>query len=210
MRITVFGATGPTGLCLVEQASHQGHEVTAYVRRTGVISEGGNVTVVVGELDDKAKIGAAIAGADGVVNVLGPLKKDPGNPIIATATAAIDDAAIQAGVRRHVVVTAWGVGERRNETPWFFRKILLPLMMKKSFAIKTQQEELLAEPARRNALDITTACPGQLVKGDDPAYKAVTDPSDIKAKVTRPGLAAFLLHEVVTGEFSGKSVVVGT
>jgi len=32
MKITIFGATGATGTCLVEQAVATGHQVTAVVR----------------------------------------------------------------------------------------------------------------------------------------------------------------------------------
>ncbi len=41
MKLTIFGATGATGICLVEQAIAAGHDVTAVVRdpadRRGVV-----------------------------------------------------------------------------------------------------------------------------------------------------------------------------
>lgn len=210
MKISVFGATGGTGLSFVEQALEHGHTVTCYVRRAGVLPDDPNVEVIVGELDNSELIKKAISGSDAILNVLGPAQKDPGNPIISEATSLIADAAIADGVRRQVVVTAWGVGERRAETPWFFRAILLRTVLKKSFAIKTQQEELLADPHRKASLDLTIVCPSQLVKGTQRSYRAGPNGEGLKAKVTRPGLAAFLLNEIEEGTWTGKSVVVGS
>lgn len=38
MRVVIVGATGPTGLELVQQAVDQGHQVTAVVRNPGKLN----------------------------------------------------------------------------------------------------------------------------------------------------------------------------
>jgi putative NADH-flavin reductase len=210
MKITVFGATGPTGQALVRQALSKGHEVTAYVRRTDVFTPGPDLSVVVGQLSDTEAMTKAIAGADAVVNLLGPAQKDPSNPVIFEATERIADIAIEQGVRRQVVVTAWGVAERRAETPWFFRAVLLKTILKKSFAIKEIQQKILRDPVRAAWLDLTLVQPGQLIKGDHATYKASDDGRTIKSKVSRPGLAAAILDVIEGNRWVGKSVVVGS
>ncbi len=210
MQITVFGATGATGQSFVQQALQRGHELTVFVRRPDAFAPEPALTVVTAELDDRDAVTKAVAGADAVVNILGPSKKDPGNPVISRATKLIADVAIEQGVRRHIVVTAWGIGPRREETPWFFRTVLLNTVLKKSFGVKADQEAILAAPLYRESLDLTIVAPGQLTGGLDHAYRCTDNGRTVKSKVTRPGLAAFLLDTAEQATWVDQSVVVGS
>jgi putative NADH-flavin reductase len=64
MRLTVFGATGRTGIPLLEQALSRGHEVVAFVRNPEKLSEElrdhESVTVVEGDAYTGENVGSAI------------------------------------------------------------------------------------------------------------------------------------------------------
>jgi putative NADH-flavin reductase len=76
MRIAVFGATGGIGRFVVKHALSQGHEVRAYVRNPGKLQLAhARLSVIAGELTDRAAIEKAISGCDAVISAIGiPLK----------------------------------------------------------------------------------------------------------------------------------------
>ncbi len=74
MNITIFGATGGTGTAFIEQALAAGHEVTAVVREPArmKVAPHSRLRVVTADVMDPASIAPALAGADAVVNTVGP------------------------------------------------------------------------------------------------------------------------------------------
>ncbi len=79
MRLSIFGATGPTGRCLVAQALARGHSVTAVARSPERMSlRHPQLQVVRGDVTDPTTIAAAIAGHDAVLSALGaPVGRAP-------------------------------------------------------------------------------------------------------------------------------------
>lgn len=74
MNIAIFGATGKTGLILIEKALLEGHRVVVFARTPSKISlKHHNLSLVKGELTESAKIEEAIQGMDAVISLLGPL-----------------------------------------------------------------------------------------------------------------------------------------
>src|SRR3954447_21424192 len=73
MNLTVFGATGGIGRHVVSQALDAGHHVTAYARNPAKLNlTHPKLTVIAGELSDRAAVGRAVAAADAVISALGP------------------------------------------------------------------------------------------------------------------------------------------
>ncbi|WP_062316052.1 NAD(P)-dependent oxidoreductase [Demequina maris] len=74
MNVTVFGATGAIGSLIVAALLDRGDHVTAYVRNPAKVpaSWADRVRVVVGEMNDAARIDDAVAGSDAVISALGP------------------------------------------------------------------------------------------------------------------------------------------
>lgn len=74
MKIAVFGATGQVGNLLIKEALARGHEIIAYARSPKKIAiNDRKLSIVAGGLEDADKIELAIAGADAVVSVMGPV-----------------------------------------------------------------------------------------------------------------------------------------
>ena len=68
----IFGATGATGRCLVEQALDQGYDVTAFARNpAGVTTQHVRLSIVRGDVFQKAPVQEAVANQDAVLCTIG-------------------------------------------------------------------------------------------------------------------------------------------
>jgi putative NADH-flavin reductase len=163
MRITVFGATGGTGRHVVEQALDAGHDVTAVVRDPARLGRpaGDRLSVVVAQLDDRAAVAAAVAGADAVVDALGPGGTGP-TTVRTDAARVIVTAMRDAGVRRLVAVSAAGA-HTTGDTAFvrFVVKPVLGYVLRHSFADMRAMEEIV----HASGLDWTIVLPPQLTDG---------------------------------------------
>ena len=106
MRLTIFGATGGTGTCLVQQAVAAGHEVTAIVRDPARLAAPASprLHAVTADVLDPASIVTSVAGADAVVSAIGP--RTGGRTTISQDSAhSIIQAMGKAGTRRLITVS---------------------------------------------------------------------------------------------------------
>ncbi|MDQ3068127.1 MAG: NAD-dependent epimerase/dehydratase family protein [Acidobacteriota bacterium] len=115
MRVLVTGASGFTGGHLARHLAAAGHDVRALVRDTAKgTTLGGNITVVRGDLLDRASIRAAAEGVDVVYNIAAlyrqaGLPKEAYRDVNARAVGWLIEAAAEAGVRRVVQCSTVGV-----------------------------------------------------------------------------------------------------
>jgi putative NADH-flavin reductase len=109
MRITVFGATGRTGVPLVRGALDRGHEVVAFVRSPGKLDvEHDALTVVEGDAYTGEVVAEAVAGADAVASVLGQTGSGP-DDLLTVAGDHVLAAMDEHGVDRLVTMVGAGV-----------------------------------------------------------------------------------------------------
>jgi putative NADH-flavin reductase len=127
MKLAIFGATGATGTCLVEQALAAGHEVTVVVRdpaRLAVPAQP-HLEVVTGDVMDPAAISPAMAGADAVLTAVGPRGTGP-TTVIQDSVRSIIQAMQKTGTRRLLEVSGSVVADD-GESP-YLRYLLKPLV----------------------------------------------------------------------------------
>jgi putative NADH-flavin reductase len=190
MHIALFGATGGTGQQILAQALEQGHRVTALVRDPSKLSERTGLTKVVGDALDQSAATACVSGADAVVCVLG--SHGGRDPIEARGTGRILDAMRETGVRRIVVVTSLGVGDSREQLPWFFR-VIMELTLKAVLAAKEEQERLV----KTSGLDWIIIRPGGLTDGPKTGtYRFGVDRSLKSGRIARADVADFVLRQL--------------
>ena len=76
VHVCVFGGTGPSGQCVIEEALSRGYTVTIFARNPSKlptsITSSNSVTVVKGTLTDRTALTQAIRGANAVLSALGP------------------------------------------------------------------------------------------------------------------------------------------
>lgn len=105
--IALFGATGPTGRHIIEEALKQGYNLSVYTRDAKKLASfAGRVEIVVGDLQDQSAIAKCVQGADAVISALGPnsLKVQGDKPIM-HGLINIIAAMKHAGVRRLVQIS---------------------------------------------------------------------------------------------------------
>ena len=193
MNIAVFGATGGTGQQVVQQALAAGHSVSVLVRdavRLAVQDE--RLTVVEGNVLDRAKVDATIAGADAVIVSLGNTSNNP-DYIVSRGTEVIVDAMTAVGrPMRLIVVSSLGVGESRDQVPFAF-KMLMNTVLKKAMEDKERQEALV----KASGFDWIIVRPGGLINGPATgSYKSGVDVKLTAGQVSRADVAAFVLQQL--------------
>lgn len=201
MKLAVFGATGPTGRHVVEQAAAKGHQVRALVRPTSTAPDGADA--VAGDVLDAEAVAATIDGTDAVVCVLG-LPKGEGT-VISEGTANIVRAMEAAGTKRLVAVTVHGLNDSKDDAG-FFGKVIMAKLLKKRFVDRARQEQVIFD----SALDWTVVRSSRLTDGEatgdyELAPKLKTGMS---AKIARADLAAALLDVIESARFVRQAVSV--
>ncbi|MEV4233955.1 NAD(P)-dependent oxidoreductase [Nocardia sp. NPDC050408] len=128
MRITVFGANGPTGRLLTGQALAAGHEVVAVTRQPDSFPLHHDRLEIVGaDVLDPGAVDAVVAGRDAVLSTLGvPAGKEPISTY-SRGVAHIVAAMERHRVRRLTVVSSSGVDPQPySDGGFLFNRVLLP------------------------------------------------------------------------------------
>ena len=118
MKVTVFGGTGFVGSYLVDALVAAGHHPVVLVREGSEhrLNQAEHCTLITGDLDTQAAIEAALDGADAAIYNIGILREFPRkgitfNALQYQAPVRVIDAAVAAGVKRFLLMSANGVKE---------------------------------------------------------------------------------------------------
>jgi putative NADH-flavin reductase len=206
VRIAVFGASGPTGREVVRQALEAGHEVTAFVRNPDAFDlRHERLRVVVGDtLRDDAKVAEAVHGQDAVVSALGRRHSFKSESLIRLSLQSIVSAMERSGVRRLLVVSAFGVGESLRDAP-LVPRIMHRLLLTDIFADKKAAEDDL----RRSSVDWTVAYPVLLTNGPLTGTYRVGERLALSGmpKISRADVAHFILSQLDRRDYVRKIAV---
>ena len=207
MKLIVFGATGATGKRIVEQALEQGHLVTAFVRdpsKLGLMHS--NLAIAKGDIMDLSSIIPAVQGQEAVLCAIGAPANKTGN-IRSEGTKNIIQAMKATGVKRLICQTSMGYGDSKkflDQTPFIFKHIIVPFILKKAFADHALQEEYI----KQSQLDWIIARPANLT---DEAYTGVykqgfpITEKKLKMKISRADVADFMLKQLTTNTYLRKT-----
>ncbi|MFC7229509.1 NAD(P)H-binding protein [Salinirubellus salinus] len=190
MRITVFGATGRTGVPFVRRALDAGHEVVAHARTPSKLPFSDERLVVVeGDVYTGEGVAEAIAGADAVVSLLGQTGDGP-DDLLTVAGDHVTGAMAEHGVTRYVTLVGAGVREA-GESPSLSGKVMGTLLRLVAKEVLADAEEHVRR-VRATDLEWTVVRAPRLVDGDASGYRA----GDIDLgfeSVARADVAAFCL-----------------
>src|SRR5437660_2575153 len=107
MKLFVIGATGRTGLEIVQQAPARGHHVTAFVRSPESITlRNERLTVLKGNAIDENQLFKAMQSHDAVLSALGPREVFKPSSLLYDSAFATTRAMKRSGVERLVVLSA--------------------------------------------------------------------------------------------------------
>jgi putative NADH-flavin reductase len=203
MKLVIFGASSPTGKLLVEKALDSRHEVTAFVREAGKLGIAHErLAVLSGNALDPAKVEEAVQGQDAVLSLIGP----KGKPVAITApiTENILKAMEKYGVKRFVLASVAGIPVAQDNRKGKILPALLKRVLGKAYEDRERQLALL----ETSTVDWTAVRVPRLVdtpgNGNVKAFFGSPSPS---LKLSRAGLADFMLEQLEDGRFSRQAPI---
>lgn len=198
MNLVVLGATGRTGLLVVDQALAAGHTVTAVVRSPEKLTTSNpHLRVVKGDATNTSDLTRAMQGAGAVISTLGGT-----GTVIADSSQAIVAAARAAGVSRIVVLSSWLVERNRMDA---VTRLLTGVAMGSLIRDKSAGEQVL----RQSDLEWTIVYASMLT--NRPADGSVTVlPEGAKRRasqrISRADVAAWLVEAATSVQHSRGTV----
>jgi putative NADH-flavin reductase len=207
MKLLIFGATGGTGKLVVQQALSNGHEVTAFVRNPEklTLSDTG-LRIVKGDILQPATIDSVMPGHDAVICCIG-VPANKAFTLRSEGTKNIISAMKKHGVTRFICQTSLGYDDSEmilNNTPFIFRKIIVPFLLKPTFAEHSKQESYIKD----SDLNWTIVRPGTMVNSAlTGKYKHGFDYADksVKVKIARADVAHFMLEQLSNKTYNKKA-----
>ena len=152
-KIAVFGATGETGMQIVEQALQAGYEVVAYTRNPSKLKiKDEHLKVIQGELSDPKLIETAIKGTRAVLRALGPRGGSKDKPLT-LGTQNIISAMKKQGVRRLIITSTLSAKEPKDKLN--FRTRSMVNLVKTTMHDAYEEIVSVAETVRSSDLDWT-------------------------------------------------------
>jgi putative NADH-flavin reductase len=204
MQLFVLGATGRTGVELIDLALGRAHRVTAFVRSPQKMTRrDGGLTILEGDIHDATRMAAAMAGHDAVVSALGPSVPQAigGTTLMRDSTVTALSAMGSAGVSRFLVVSSALLFSGGGLAVGFFRALIGQHLRD----LGEMETIILASGTRW-----TIARPPRLVMARDEGYTAqegaLPDRLAVSVAMSWRAVAAFLLDSVEKSLHSQKIV----
>lgn len=198
MKLSIIGASGRTGRCLVEQALAQGHQVSVLQHQSshfGKKVRPKQLRIVSGSVLDYFSVEEVVRGSDAVLCALGANSNHKDNHVLSEGTRNIIDAMQRLSVRRLVCESSLGVGDSIQQTGWFFRTVFLPLFLKHIFVDKVAQEQII----RASELQWTIVRPAALTNGKARGHYRTASEQEHEfrgKRIARADVADFMLLQL--------------
>lgn len=210
MRIAIFGATGIVGSAITKEALAQGYEVTVLTRDTRKVRiTDSRLTIVQGEVSDRATVKKVLEGSDAVIQSLGIGGKGTGKPMtfVSEANKLIMEEMKQMNVRRLIAISVIGAGDSMYFLPWIYRK-MMPVMMKWFTAIiddKNRMEPMIEHSGLDWTIVRCTTVKNTSAKGH---VTASLDGKGIRYSISAPDMARFVVSQLTDNRFIFKTPVI--
>jgi len=202
--ITVFGANGPTGRLVVQQALAAGHHVVAVTRQPDAYPlTSPHLDVVAADVTDPDAVARALAGARAVISTFGVPYSRKAITVYSRGIANIARAMADQGITRLVCVSSTTVatGDAPGKT-LFWRKALIPFLRHVIGRTLYDDMERMEEVVRHSDLDWTIVRPAGLFNADEPTADYQAAPGRLTGGITsRADLAETLIREATAPQY---------
>jgi len=210
MKISIFGASGATGLLLTGRCLAAGHEVSVLLRAPNTFPFRDRVRVVEGSVFDPGAIRRTVEGADVVFSTLGARswKKEEvlerAMPLIVTIMRTVR-------VSRLIALgSAGAIDDSLKKQPfyrrWIVQKIVYKTFLKWPVASQVAQWKTLAA----SGLDFTMVMPPMLTNGPARGKYRVDGQALPRngSRMSRADVADFMMQQIDNPEWVGKGVFI--
>ncbi|HEX2893761.1 MAG TPA: NAD(P)H-binding protein [Marmoricola sp.] len=212
MRTAIFGANGPTGRLLTQQALDAGHHVVAATRQPEAMPIAHpRLEVERADVHDPAAVSAVVDGCDAVLSTLGvPYTREPITVYSAGARHLVE-AMHEHRVKRLVVVSSSATYPHRHaEGGFLLNRVLQPIITRTigrtTYADMRRMEELV----RASDLAWTIVRPSGLFDRDTVSAYQVHEDESPGIFTARIDLAAAMLAELEADAHVGQAIAVTT
>lgn len=201
MKISILGATGKTGVQLVDQALAAGHTVNILNRRNTIVSKHANLNLFVGDPMNSNDIEKVSIGCDVIISALGQGSKK--SKLITKSVRAVIEASARTNVKRFILMSSFTVKASRLGCD----AKLVARMMKGMIVDKLASEDLL----RNSDLEWTIVYPTFLTDrplesgGNVVPHNKKISLSD---KISRADVAAWMLNEAKENNYVKGEVII--
>jgi uncharacterized protein YbjT (DUF2867 family) len=211
MRLIVFGANGPTGRRLVEQALPAGHEVTAVTRNPAEIRARPGLRVVRGDVRDATAVDSAIAGGDAVLSGLGVSYSRQPIDVYSVGTANMIAAMRRHKVDRLMVVSSVALDPcYRPSTSFSYTRVIEPFFMRRPGRTLYEDISRMEASVRASDLNWTIVRACWLFDTDLVSAYQFNEVTPRSMFTARSDLAAGMLTAMCDDLFGRKVVAVST
>lgn len=214
MKILLLGATGRTGKLVLEKALESGYEVNCLSRKTERIEKLKDLTLFEGDPENRADIGQAMIGCNGIISVLN-ISRTSDFPwarlrtrenYLSEVMKAVVPIAEEQNVRRISLCSAWGVAETANDVPGWFRWFVENSNIGVAYKDHERQEKILMD----SKLDWTIVRPVGLINSPKEqnvreSYNNVPKP---RLTISRESVARFLVESLSRKELIEHKIVI--
>lgn len=200
MKVTVFGATGATGVLVTKLLLNKGHEVTAYVRNMSKMPhQHAHLDLIEGDIQDRVSITKALRGQEVVISCLGSNSMKKSNQLTRMAST-ITACMLEAQVNKIIYMATAGI---ENEFKGLFKVVIRMIL-----GNVIDDHRGAAKIYRKAGFDYTIIRPMQLKDGEATGNYETAKSGLPKARkpVTRADVADFMV-KVVTDESYFKTSV---
>lgn len=152
MKVLILGASGRTGVHVVEEALARGWQVKALVREIKSFTiDHPNLIKVQGTPFAYADVKKAIESCDVVISALN-ISRASGNPwsklvspdnLLSKSLQNVVDLYKHFNLQKLIVVSAWGVGNSRAEIPWWFKLMISSSKIGEVYKDHDRQERIV-------------------------------------------------------------------
>jgi putative NADH-flavin reductase len=217
--LAIFGGTGPSGQCVIEEALSRNYTLTIFARSpsklASTITSSPSVTIVEGSLSDRDAVKRTVHGADAVLSTLGPSLsvgtavhglKDHSTPI-ADGYKVILDVMKEEGVKRLIAL-----GTVSNQDEQDGRSILTWGMVTAVWVFLHSAWKDVVECGKeiqQSGLDWTIARVGRLTQGEGGKVEAgFIGKGASGVRLARKDLGKWYLDELELGKWIHQMPVV--
>lgn len=195
MNLLLFGATGGTGVQLLQQGLAAGHTITAFVRNPEAVTiQHERLRVIQGDVLNADSVAAAMVGQEAVISAIGARNLDP-TTIFSEGTANMLKGMKAHGVGRIMVISASALDVGAGIPFWqkLVIRLVLQRLLKHAYADARQMEAFL----QASDVDWTIVRAPRLTDGKlTGRYQVAYNAHLSQAGISRADLAEYMLKDL--------------
>jgi uncharacterized protein YbjT (DUF2867 family) len=185
--VGVFGASGRTGIHIIDELMRRDVNIRAFSRRTKENADTDSLNWVVADVTSKESLTEALENVDVIISAIGPVDGDNSENVDYLGAINIVSAAKENGVQQIIYMSSIGAGGAEN-----ISTVMLNLLANKTMKWKALAEEQI----RNSGIDFTIVRPGGLL--GEPATQGIqlSQGDNVLGWIPREDVAAVLVESI--------------